>query len=194
MSSTNRSEARKEHKSDYYITPVSEIKLFFEEFIKTTKIQNIDKLNVVDCCAGGDVNHPMSYPEALKLFGISKIKTFDIRKDSLAENKVNYLDYKLFINPPDLIITNPPFNIALDIIKKALSDVHHNGWVIMLLRLNFFGSQQRKLFWDRFMPQYAFVHNKRMSFTENRTTDSIEYMHCCWKKEQYPEFCKIKII
>ena len=34
MSSTNRSEARKEHISDYYITPQKQIELFLKEFEK----------------------------------------------------------------------------------------------------------------------------------------------------------------
>lgn len=34
MSSTNRSEARKEHKSDYYVTPQYAIRDFVKEFLK----------------------------------------------------------------------------------------------------------------------------------------------------------------
>ena len=34
MSSTNRSNARKEHVADYYVTPIQDIELFLKEFDK----------------------------------------------------------------------------------------------------------------------------------------------------------------
>jgi hypothetical protein len=45
----------------------------------------------------------------------------------------------------------------------------------MLLRLNFFGSKDRKPFWEEHMPEYCFVHHRRMSFIDKGGTDSIEY-------------------
>jgi len=136
----------------------------------------------------------MSYPTALHdECNAVNIETIDIREDSLAETKMDYLEYQAD-KKPDVIITNPPFKDALNIIKKALDDVKDGGWVIMLLRLNFFGSKQRKTFWDEFMPKYAFVHHKRIGFTENGGTDSIEYIHCCWQKGNYPKFCELKVI
>ena len=91
-------------------------------------------------------------------------------------------------------ITNPPFALAREIIDKALKDVKDNGFVIMLLRLNYFGGKLREDLWKSHMPKYAFVHNKRLSFTDNGKTDSIEYMHCIWQKGYYPEFCQLKVI
>lgn len=94
------------------------------------------------------------------------------------------------------IITNPPFNIAEDIIKKALNDVKEGGYVIMLLRLNFFGGKQRlQKFWNEVgLPKYSFVHHRRMSFTSDGKTDSIEYQHAVWKKGYKPEFTQLKVI
>ena len=115
---------------------------------------------ILDPCAGGDLNNPMNFPEALIKFGIdkNKIYTIDIRNDSRAEIKAEYLTYQLDFRPK-MIITNPPFIIAQEIIEKALSDVDDNGFVIMLLRLNYFGGKKRKKFWDENMPKYVFVHN-----------------------------------
>ena len=193
ISSTNRSLARNSHVSDYYITPISSITEFLSSFNEKECI-DWTGINILDPCAGGDANNGMSYPLALSEFCKTKsIETIDIRNDSLANIKADYLDHNVQ-HKPNLIITNPPFNIALDIIKKALDDVLDNGWVIMLLRLNFFGSKQRKAFWDKFMPRYAFVHHKRIGFTQNGSTDSIEYMHCCWQKGNYPNFCELKVI
>lgn len=192
MSSTNRSNSRNEHIADYYVTPINDIILFINEFKHIES--NIANLNILDCASGGDINHLMSYPEAFKQLGYkNKIHTVDIREDSLAEEKVDYLTLQLK-EQPNIIITNPPFGIALDIIQKALKDVKDNGWVIMLLRLNFFEGKSRKEFWKDNMAEYAFVHSKRMAFTDKSTTDSVAYMHCCWRKGYNPEYCKLKII
>lgn len=63
----------------------------------------------------------------------------------------------------------------------------------MLLRLNFFGSQQRLAFWNKTMPICVYVHSKRMKFTK-KGTDSIEYIHAVWQKGKYPVFTKLKVI
>ena len=226
MSSTNRSEARKEHIADYYVTTISDIQMFLDEFKKidgvTKKFQNGI---IVDPCSGGnneikdshgirEVAHLMSYPEALnKCFGENTeldIRTYDVRQDSLAENKCNYLTTKLDYTP-NVIISNPPFKYGIDFIKKALDDVADDGYVIMLLRLNFFGSKERKVFFDEYMPEYCFVHHRRISFTEKKndkgyiefnasnqpkkgSTDSIEYCHMVWRKGYTPDCTKLYIV
>jgi len=195
ISSTNRSNKSKEKRAinkDYYVTPIEPIIKFLNEFQHIENYTFKDKL-ILDPCAGGDINNDMSYPKALKQIGATKVATLDIRQDSKAYIKTDYLTYDLPFKP-NMIITNPPFNIAIDIIKKALNDIADGCWVIMLQRLNFFGTIERKPFWDEFMPQYAFVHNKRMSFIKGSSTDSIEYAHYVWKKNDYPEFCKLKVI
>lgn len=191
MSSTNRSNARDYHISDYYVTPIPEIINFLNNFLQ---YENLNKdIQILEPTAGGDKTHPMSYVEALKHFGFTNIQTIDIRQDSLANIKNNYLDVDCK-NKYDLIISNPPFNISLDIINKALDDVKENGWVIMLLRLNYFGGKVRFNFWQHNMPKYCFVHHKRVSFTDDGKTDSIEYSHMCWQKGYKPNFTMLKVI
>lgn len=194
MSSTNRSNARKEHIADYYRTPIADIEKFFQALDNTITI-DMDRCTL-DPSAGGDANNPMSYPTALSNYyrvQIENIKTIDIREDSLADIKADYLLTELNYKPY-VIITNPPFNKAMDFIMKALSDVEDNGYVIMLLRLNFLETKARKEFFDKCMPEYIFVHHKRMSFIEGGGTDSVAYAHYVWRKGYYPEFSKIKVI
>jgi hypothetical protein len=138
----------------------------------------------------------MSYPVALHNYyrvPLEHIKTIDIREDSLSQIKDDYLSMTLGYKPY-VIITNPPFNKALEFIKKALEDVEDDGYVIMLLRLNFLETKARKDFFDKYMPEYIFVHHKRMSFIEGGSTDSVAYAHYVWHKGYYPEFAKIKVI
>jgi hypothetical protein len=201
MSSTNRSEARKSHKSDYYVTPHKDVELFCEEVQKELGLIFNSKV-ILDPCAGGCEKYDMSYPTALNKYPVKDIITSDIREDSRAEYKCNYLktDIKELMrgeyNRPDIIITNPPFNKAVEIIEKAIDDVADDGYVIMLLRLNFFGAKCRFDFWGRQMPTHCFVHHERIGFipTAPKNTDSIEYAHMVWKKGEYPDHTKLKVI
>ena len=198
MSSTNRSKARELHLSDYYVTPVVSILDFLMEFDNDCPQLSFTGKGkrILDPCAGGDAEHLMSYPEALaKYVGVScgSIETVDNRPDSRATWKEDYLFYTPMVQP-DVIITNPPFNIALDVIQKALRDVKNNGLVVMLLRLNFFGSQTRAEWLRNNMPIYSYVHSKRMKFTNTTGTDSIEYVHNVWQQGNHPKFTQLRII
>lgn len=224
MSSTNRSNARDSHISDYYVTPISDIELFLKKFNEAVPL-DWTKLKIIDCCAGGNEEikdtfghvteafHPMSYSTAIhNVFGECNMDNIDIREDSLAETKGDYLEIDIKSSKPDIIITNPPFSNAVSVIEKAIDDVSDSGYVIMLLRLNFFGSKERERFFAKYMPECAFVHHKRISFTDKKdkdgwvvfdqngapkkgSTDSIEYMHAVWHKGNLrPNYTKLILI
>lgn len=194
MSSTNRSNARDSHVSDYYVTPQKHIKEFLSFWLKDLMDSGMDELKVgerpdraywLDPCAGGDENHEMSYPAVIQReFEPNVLSTIDIRETSLAENKSNYLLEDITPNYYDVIITNPPFNIARQIIEKALKDVKDGGYVVMLLRLNFFGSKERFDFWENQLPVWAYVHHKRMSFTDGGHRLNRIYARCMEKRLQ----------
>lgn len=193
MSSTNRSNAREEHPNDYYVTPIPVIEKLLPhlEAIAPDIFSGI----ILDPSAGGDEERPASYPTALVNYGIPglRIAELDIR-DTPTAVQADYLETNLGY-APNLIITNPPFSLAIEFIKKALEDVAEGGYVVMLQRLNFLGSDKRKPFWDHYMPHYIFVNYQRINFRPGKKgTDSIEYAHFVWKKGDFPEFAKIKVI
>lgn len=210
MSSTNRGYQR--HKSDYYVTPQADVKLFLDHFVKDFGVV-LAQEHILDCCAGGSERDEMSYPAVLiRDFGcnppdyLQNLYTMDIREDSRADDKCDYLTEEIIFKP-SIIITNPPFSLAVPIIEKALRDVQGTGYVIMLQRLNFFGSQERKPFWDANMPVKTYVHHKRIDFIpdwlkdeikaekgKRPTQDSIEYAHFVWQKGIHPEHTLLKVI
>ena len=98
MSSTQRGYDR--HASDYYITPIRPITEFLEQLMIYEPQVFSDETLFLDPTAGGDDEHPMSYPEALKMYGISdeKIVTMDIREDSRAQIKCDYLTHELILS------------------------------------------------------------------------------------------------
>jgi hypothetical protein len=202
MSSTNRKNAKARHVSDYYVTPKKDIRDFFSHWLEDLEDDflsvkhNLDNLIWLDPCAGGDEKNDMSYPAVLiNDIGTppANITTYDIREDSRADNIDDFL-LTDFEDNFDIVISNPPFNLAEQFIRRSLEAVQPEGYVIMLLRLNFLGSKARKTFWDTYPPQYIYVHHKRLSFTENGATDSIEYAHFVWQKGNYPSHAKLKVI
>lgn len=197
MSSTNRGSSRDFHISDYYVTPPKAIRDFWVKFIRIDDEIDLDDIKILDCCAGGlekdgVLIEQMSYPLVLKESGLD-CDTIDIREDSAAQIKGNYLELDCK-NKYDLIITNPPFNYAQEIISKAIDDVQERGYVIMLLRLNFWESKKRRSFFAANMPYYSFIHSERMSFTSDGKTDSVAYMHLVWIKGQKPDYCQTYLI
>lgn len=175
MSST-KINSKKRIPNDYYVTPIDEIIKFIEAYGR-----KYIKGKILDNAAGGGTQSQMSYPVALTRFGFT-CDTLDIRPDSRAEIIADYLKYDCK-GIYDTIITNPPFSLAIEFIKKGLDDVKKNGHVIYLLRLNFLGSEKRNPFFIKYMPKAIVVHSHRMSFTPDGNTDSIEYAHFIWGKE-----------
>lgn len=206
MSSTNRGATRSPN--DFYRTDPGEIVRFIdrwrttdpeaETFFETTKV-------ILDPAAGGlteqvvieqpqkDGKKPkpplvfepsrMSYPTAIERMFPNRhiIATIDIRDNSCAASKEDFLGTR--VGDYDMVITNPPFSLAIEFIQHALKVVRPGGYVVMLLRLNFFGSEDRNAFFmSSKMPQLAYVHSRRLGFTPDGKTDSIEYMHAIWKK------------
>jgi hypothetical protein len=188
MSSTNRGSVR--NASDYYRTPVSAIELFLLEWAKDEpKLREVR--HVFDPCAGGRIEQGkiiehMPYVIACQCSSVfaddfeNHIETMDIRGDSPADIVRDYLDSQP-AKTPDLILSNPPFALAMEFIQKALQDVKPGGFVVFLLRLNFFETAKRKAFMQSTPPYRAYVHSERMSFTADGKQDSIAYCHMVWQ-------------
>lgn len=196
MSSTNRPKKDGDdtirNKDDFYVTPTWIIRDFLKEFYLDNP--NFNPRVIIDPCSGGDSQNEMPYVEVLKSqYKTSRILTYDIRDDSKAMFKTDYLTDKCQF-APDLIMSNPPFLLAEDFIKKCLTDLTGNGILIFLLRINFFGSQKRSQFFKDYMPNYCYVSSKRPSFCKG-ATDSTEYAHFVWIKDgTKPKWCQTRVI
>jgi hypothetical protein len=203
VSSTNRGATRQE--LDYYRTDPAEIAVFLREWFNDVPSARelLTTGTVLDPCAGGNVKpvqweykkgevatiqpSTMSYPEAIAAVTGNVVVTNDVRPDSPAMMHHDFLTGDLGLSKqPEVIITNPPFSIAQQVIEKSLTMVPVGGLVVMLLRLNFFGSDKRFPFFQGKMPQRAYVHHRRMGFTPDGKTDSIEYMHAVWHRARVP--------
>lgn len=202
VSATNRTrrdqQPYRKHESDYYITPKWAIRSFLDEWDNDTGIiTNLaqkDQPLILDPCAGGDPKHGMSYPDVLAEYDLYPL-TVDVRPDSRATFTADYLglDVKAYF---DLVISNPPYVVAIDFIEKALRDCKEGGYVAMLLRLNFFGSQKRAPWFKANYPRWCYVHSKRLGFfpEEPSRTDATEYMHAVWQKGYHPDHTEMRVV
>lgn len=80
----------------------------------------------------------------------------------------------------DVIITNPPFSLTEDFIRKSLSELNEDGTMCFLQRVNFLGSIDRLEFWEEV--GYPFKHPiivPRPRF-EGKGSDSCEYVWMIW--------------
>jgi len=85
----------------------------------------------------------------------------------------------LFDGPKfDVCITNPPFSLAMPFITTAFE---HAKMVVMLLRLNFIGSEKRADFMRTYAPDIYTLPN-RPPFRGDGKTDSIEYGWFVWNE------------
>ena len=86
----------------------------------------------------------------------------------------------------DLTLTNPPFSLAREFIDQARS---HSSVTVMLLRLNYLGSQKRREWWQNQEPDYIFALSERPCFEKKKSkrtgkllisTDATEYGWFVW--------------
>lgn len=79
-----------------------------------------------------------------------------------------------------LIITNPPYSLALAFVERALREVApRRGTVAMLLRLSFLAGVKRwELHQDH--PSDVYVLSSRPSFTKDGQTDRYDYAWFVW--------------
>jgi hypothetical protein len=81
---------------------------------------------------------------------------------------------------PSLIITNPPYSLALAFVVRALKVITpQGGTVAMLLRLAWLASLERAKFHERY-PADVYVLPRRPSFTGDGKSDSTDYGWFVW--------------
>lgn len=92
----------------------------------------------------------------------------------------------------DMMITNPPFSIAQEVAEAGFRVAKT---VVLLLRINFFGSKERHEWLSTHMPKLTAVLPDRPAFRVSQTTgklgtDATEYCWMIWERgsEGHPFF------
>lgn len=114
-----------------------------------------------------------------KIQGVTSVTSEDFLKTSTGLS-----DYKV-------IITNPPFNLALECIQQSRR--LHADYVVFLLRLNFLASKSRAKFMSENTPD-VYVLSQRPGFTSNGGRDSIDYAWFVWGPSRLPLHAPGKLV
>jgi len=138
MSATNRGAIRVDN--DLYATPTISI----DALLQVLTIPK-DSTFLEPCRGHGDIFNRISCRQRLYC--------------ELSEG-IDYLAYRPS-QPIDLIVTNPPFTLALEFLQKSLSEA---DTVIYLLRLNYMGSKARCTFWKANRPTHLLTLSERPVF------------------------------
>lgn len=81
----------------------------------------------------------------------------------------------------DLIMTNPPFSKALEFMTHG---IERSKTMLLLLPLNYLGSQKRHKFYSANPPDALFVLSKRPSFRADGKTAAKDYAWYLWQNEE----------
>jgi hypothetical protein len=195
LSSTNRGGKRSE--ADWYITPPWLIHRLLDEFElpyedQTQKWQNLTGGRWFEPCAGdGEIIRAVNarrsdirwsaceLREEMRPHLTPLVREGDgdrlLMEDLLSLNLDDFGGKKF-----NVAITNPPFRIAMPVVKKCME---LSKLTILLLRLNFWGSDDRQAFMSKFPPD-TYVLPQRPMFTINKKgkpgVDSVEYAWMVW--------------
>ncbi|HGS4926192.1 TPA: DNA methyltransferase [Vibrio parahaemolyticus] len=138
-----------------------------DALLKHLEIRPSDKF-LEPCKGTGSIYGKIKLPEEQKYFA------------EISEG-IDYLETNF--EKMDIIITNPPFSLSEEFIKKSLSELADDGTMIYLQRVNFLGAIKRIGFWQEVgMPNKLPVIIPRPKFIRGKTGDSCEYAWFVWDR------------
>ena len=116
---------------------------------------------------------------------ISKVLKENIDNEVISKDLIdrNYGEAgKDFLNETtvyDNIITNPPFNLAVEFVEKALE--LSNNKVAFLMRIQFLEGKKRKLLFDKNPPSRVYVFSYRLPYLRgDEEQPETSAMCLCW--------------
>lgn len=175
MSVTGHNDVRRA--DDYYATPAWCVRAILPHLVRVgLHIPPSGKGDVIlDPCAGdGAILRVVRdvWPEAT----IAGIELDQVRAESSGATCADAL--AVAWGRPRLIVTNPPFGLAMEFVQRALEEVARGGTVAMLLRLPWLASQRRAE-WIRANTPSVYVLPRRPSFT-GKGSDATDYGWMVW--------------
>jgi len=172
ISATNRGSKRIE--SDFYATPLYCI----ENFLNYWQPKENDY--ILDPCAGSG-NFGLIIRDKYK---DNIFDAIELRQEEKSGLHKIYDDVRIgscldFKTHCDVVITNPPYSLAQEIITHYLEVVKPRE-TIMLLRVPFLESKKRHSFWQKHPVNKLYVLSRRPSFKGNGKTDATAYGFFIW--------------
>jgi hypothetical protein len=176
MSATNRGSQRVAF--DAYYTPKNTIENFLDHY-------SLDRmLDFLEPCAGsGNICSVIrsKYPEVhITANELNPIENTNLKNIANMVHNYDFVEYPRGIHvAPDVIMSNPPFSLAIPIIEKCFEIASTNTTIVMLLRTSILESKRRYDFWQKHPVNHLYVLSHRPSFNGNGT-DNCSYSWFVW--------------
>jgi hypothetical protein len=162
----------KREENDFYATNPEALELFLSE--QTFGIAN----NVWECACGE--GHLSKKLEEWKF----KVKSSDLINRGYGE----VLDFLKFEGNWDGdILTNPPFKLADEFVKKGMSILKEGNKLILFLKVQFLESESRYKLFKKYPLKYMYIHSSRQQCCRNAefekyTATTQFYCWFVWEK------------
>lgn len=156
-------------RDDYYATEPKAVELLLD-------LEKFDSNILEPCCGEGHMS------EVLKSAGYN-VTSSDLIDRGYGGVK-SLFDYEHFDGD---IVTNPPYKLALDCVKKSLDIVDDGHKVAMFLKIQFLESKTRKEFFEQYPPKVVYVASKRLVCAKNGdfnqyTGKAMSFAWFIWEK------------
>lgn len=188
MSATGRGNPRNER--DFYPTPAALVGAALDHIDLTGAIGH--SLTILDPGAGrGEWGKAARrrWPDA-RIIGLDLVGDNPDRSVYDEWHAIDFLTWAGTVpddDRPDLIIGNPPYNLAESFIRSSIAITQSGGRVVFLLRLNFLaGIKRGGCLWHEHKPDRVSVCTARPSFSGNGRTDATEYAIYLWRVGHAP--------
>lgn len=167
--------------NDFYATDPKALELFLKQLDK----DNLKLHKTIWECACG-AGH---LSKTLESKGYEVIST-DLIYRGYGKGGIDFLK----VVPDDMykdidILTNPPYKFAQEFVNKALEILSPTHYCIMILKIQFLEGQTRKKLFEKYPPQYVYVHSTRQlcvingEFEKYRgKSPALCYAWFVWKK------------
>lgn len=165
---------------DYYSTP-KEVTIALLEFLKTRGIIYSTPTKPImalePCCGEGAISTILTDEGFF-------VESHDIRFTEYAGVGVDYFSQTF---QADIIITNPPFNLAPEFIRKACEEANV---VCMLLKAHFWHAKKRLELWNNFTPRFVLPLTWRPDWVNDGrgSSPTMDFQWTIWDETAIPNW------
>lgn len=123
------------------------------------------------CCGEGHIS------EVLRQHGYS-VKSSDLFDRGYGETPLDFLSYPHKWGGD--IITNPPYEKAVEFVEKAIKTIKVGSRVAMLLKIQFLETKKRRFLFQKYPPRYIYVFSERIKCAKNGDFDHSSASAMCY--------------
>lgn len=171
----NNHTGKERSENDFYATDPNAVKIF---------LNRIKKDNLV--------LHNKIFEPACGMGHISNVlisNGFNVTSSDLIDRGYGKVQDFLKVNEIDEcdIVTNPPYNLAIEFLEKSMELLKPGYFCVMFLKIQFLEGKKRRKFFDKYPPKYVYINSERQLCAhggdfEKYNNKAVCYCWYIWKK------------